>query len=96
MYMGIGISCESSSVDKSDLSRGLEADLFLPDNLSLSIGIWSLAHKSDYRSYVLGEHRLVRRSGTASRGVVWVLCLRVRSFSRTQFSILKRGKKLLA
>ena len=39
MYMGIAISCESSSVDKSDLSRGLEADLFLPDNLSLSIGI---------------------------------------------------------
>ena len=33
----------------------------------------------------LGEHRLVRRSGTTSRGtVVLVLCLRMRSFPRTE------------
>ena len=33
----------------------------------------------------LGEHRLVRRSGATSRGtVVLILCLRMRSFSRTE------------
>ena len=33
----------------------------------------------------LGEHRLVRRSGTASRGtVVLEFCLRMRSFLRTE------------
>ena len=33
----------------------------------------------------LGEHRLVRRSGTASRStVLLVLCLRMRSFPRTE------------
>ena len=33
----------------------------------------------------LGEHRLVRRSGATSRGtVVLILCLRMRSFARTE------------
>ena len=37
----------------------------------------------------LGEHRLVRRSGTTSRGtVVLVFCLRMRSFPRTEVATI--------
>ena len=48
---------------------------------------WYLNLSSQKRSpgRNLGEHRSVRRSGTASRGtVVLVFCLRMRSFSRTE------------
>ena len=41
----------------------------------------------------LGEHRLVRRSGTTSRGtVVLVFCLRMRSFPRTEVPTIFMGR----
>lgn len=48
------------------------------------IGILSLAHKSDYGSNVLGEHRLVRGSGSRS-----LYFLRMRIFSRTDLGSAK-------
>ena len=43
----------------------------------------------------LGEHRLVRRSGTASRGTVFlVLSLRMRSVPRTELLTICVGKKI--
>ena len=43
----------------------------------------------------LGEHRLVRRSGTTSRGtVVLVFCLRMRSFSRTEVPTIFMGRNI--
>ena len=43
----------------------------------------------------LGEHRLVRRSGTTSRGtVVLVFCLRMRSFPRTEFPTIFMGRNI--
>ena len=43
----------------------------------------------------LGEHRLVRRSGTASRGtVVLVFCLRMRSFIRTEVPTIFMGRNI--
>ena len=43
----------------------------------------------------LGEHRLVRRSGTTSRGtVVLVFCLRMRSFPRTEVPTIFMGKNI--
>ena len=55
---------------------------------SLPVGDdWYLNLSSQKRSpgRNLGEHRLVRRSGTASRGtVVLAFCLRMRSFPRTE------------
>ena len=42
----------------------------------------------------LGEHRSVRRSGTASRGTaLLVFCLRMRSFPRTEVPTIFVGKK---
>ena len=44
----------------------------------------------------LGEHRLVRRSGTTSRGtVVFVFCLRMRSFPRTEVPTIFMGRNIL-
>ena len=41
----------------------------------------------------LGEHRLVRRSGTTSRGtVVLLFCLRMRSFPRTEVPTIFMGR----
>ena len=37
------------------VSYGLGADLSLPPCLSVTIGIWTLAHKSDPRAEILGE-----------------------------------------
>ena len=43
----------------------------------------------------LGEHRLVRRSGTTSRGtVVLVFCLRMRSFPRTEVPTIFMGRNI--
>ena len=43
----------------------------------------------------LGEHRSVRRSGTASRGTaLLVFCMRMRSFSRAQFLTIFLGKNI--
>ena len=43
----------------------------------------------------LGEHRLVRRSGTTSRGtVVLVFCLRMRSFPRTDVPTIFMGRNI--
>ena len=43
----------------------------------------------------LGEHRLVRRSGTTSRGtVVLVFCLRMRSFPRTEVPTIFKGRNI--
>ena len=43
----------------------------------------------------LGEHRLVRRSGTTSRGtVVLVFCLRMRSFLRTEVPTIFMGRNI--
>ena len=43
----------------------------------------------------LGEHRLVRRSGTTSRGtVVLVFCLRMRSFPRTEVPAIFMGRDI--
>ena len=43
----------------------------------------------------LGEHRLVRRSGTTSRStVVLVFCLRMRSFPRTEFPTIFMGRNI--
>ena len=39
----------------------------------------------------LGEHRLVRSSGTTSRGTVLVFCLRMRSFPRTEVPTIFMG-----
>ena len=51
------------------VSYGLGANLSLPPCLSVTIGIWTSAHKSDPRAEI-SENRLVRRSGTTSRGTV--------------------------
>ena len=61
---------------------------------SLPFGVnwyFILSYKSDYGSNVLGEHRLVRGSGSRS-----LYFLRMRSFSRTDFSIPKERKKIFA
>ena len=43
----------------------------------------------------LGEHRLVRSSGTTSRGtVVLVFCLRMRSFIRTEVPTIFMGRNI--
>ena len=43
----------------------------------------------------LGEHRLVRRSGTTSRGtVVLVFCLRMRRFPRTEVPTIFMGRNI--
>ena len=43
----------------------------------------------------LGEHRLVRRSGATSRGtVVLVICLRMRSFPRTEVPTKFMGRNI--
>ena len=43
----------------------------------------------------LGEHRLVRRSGTASRGTaLLIIYWRMRSFSRTEILFMFPGKKI--
>ena len=43
----------------------------------------------------LGEHRLVQRSGTASRGTVLLLfSLRMRNFARTEFRTICAGKNI--
>ena len=43
----------------------------------------------------LGEHRLVRRSGTTFRGtVVLVFCLRMRSFPRTEVPTIFMGRNI--
>ena len=73
------------------VSHGLGADLSLPPCLSVTTGI--LAHNGEGRCLSsqkrptgrnLGGNRLVRCSGTTSRGnVVLVFCLRMRRFSLT-------------
>ena len=70
---------------------GLGADLSLPVCLSVTIGMSTLKIKlNNLRSQKrptergLGGNRLVRRSGTTSRGtVVLVFCLRMRRYSLT-------------
>ena len=60
---------------------------------------WYLKLSSQKRSpgRNLGEHRSVRRSGTASRGtVVLVFCLRMRSFFMTEDLILFLKKTIRA
>ena len=43
----------------------------------------------------LGEHRLVRRSGTTSRGtIVFIFCLRMRSYSRTEVPTIFMGRNI--
>ena len=57
---------------------------------------WYLKLSSQKRSpgRNLGEHRSVRRSGTASRGTaLLVFCLRMRSFPRTEVRTIFLGKK---
>ena len=65
---------------------------------SLPVGDdWYLNLNSQKRSpgRNLGEHRSVRRSGTASRGtVVLVFCLRMRSFSRTEVHTIFPGENV--
>ena len=58
---------------------------------------WYLKLSSQKRSpgRNLGEHRLVRRSGTASRGtVILVFCLRMRSFPRTEVLTIFLGTNI--
>ena len=43
----------------------------------------------------LGEHRLVRRSGTTSRGTVaFIFCLRMRNFPRTEAPTIFMGRNI--
>ena len=67
-------------------------------SLSLPVGDdWYLNLNSQKRppGRNLGEHRLVRRSGTTSRGtVVLVFCLRMRSFPRAEVSTIFMGRNI--
>ena len=77
--------CVELSGWKGSVTYGLGADLSLPPCLSATTGIWALTHKKRPPGRNLGEHRSVRRSGTASRGTaLLVLGLRMRSILRTE------------
>ena len=65
---------------KGSVTYCLGANLFLPHYPSVPTGVWTLARKSN-----LGEHRSVRRCGTASKvAVVRLCCMRMRGFSRIE------------
>ena len=69
------------------VSYGLGADLSLPPCLSVTIGIWTLSHKSDPRAEISGE--IVWYDALAPRPEVllsWCFFLRMRRLSLTQFS----------
>ena len=71
-------------------SRGRHFSPSLPGDRYLNLG----SPKKRPPGRNLGEHRSVRRSGTASRGtVVLALCLRMRSYPRTGFYHIY-GKKI--
>ena len=88
----IATKCELSEW-KGSVTYGLGADISLLH--CLETGIWNLAHKSDHRAEIFGEHRSARRSGTASRGTaLLVLSLRMRSFPKTEFDSICVGKSI--
>ena len=55
------------------VSHGLGADLSLPPCLSVTIGIWTLVHKSDPRAEISGE--IVRYDALAPRPQFCCLCV---------------------
>ena len=80
------------------VSYGLGADLSLPPSLPVGNDRY-LNLSSQKRPTVrsLGGNRLVRRSGTTSRGtVVLVFCLRMRRFPLTLVPTIFVGIKLIA
>ena len=80
------------------VSYGLGADLSLPPSLPVGDDRY-LNLSSQKRPTVrsLGGNRLVRRSGTTSRGtVVLVFCLRMRRFPLTLVPAIFVGIKLIA
>ena len=71
-------------------SRGRHFSPSLPGNRYLKL---SSQKRPPGRN--LGEHRLVRRSGTTSRStVVLVFCLHMRSFPRTEFPTIFMGRNI--
>ena len=71
-------------------SRGRHFSPSLPGNRYLKL---SSQKRSPGRN--LGEHRLVRRSGTASRGTaILVVCLRMRSVPGTEVFTVILGKNI--
>ena len=58
------------------VSYGLGADLSLPPCLTMTIGIWTLAHRSDTRAEISGE--VVRYNALAPRPPRPVFCLHIR------------------
>ena len=77
------------------VSYGLGADLSLPPSLPVGDDRYlNLSSQKRPTGRNLGGNRLVRRSGTTSRGtVVLVFCLRMRSFSLTLVLTIFVGMK---
>ena len=80
------------------VSYGLGADLSLPPSLPVGDDRYlNLSSQKRPTGRNLGGNRLVRRSGTPSRGtVVLVFCLRMRMFPLTLVLTILVGMKYIA